>query len=92
LQQLATILSSIIENKQLLAVAQNRADRERLVRTITDKIRRGTDREAILAIARDEISQMLGAREAVAQLGVKNQLLERLQQTVHKQERLTIDD
>ncbi|MFO7682857.1 MAG: GAF domain-containing protein [Chloroflexota bacterium] len=92
LQQLATILSSIIENKQLLATAQTRADRERLVRTITDKIRRGTDREAILAIARDEISQMLGAREAVAQLGTKNQLLERLQQTTQEQKRLTIDD
>ncbi|MCZ7669049.1 MAG: GAF domain-containing protein [Chloroflexi bacterium] len=38
LQQLATMLSSIIENKQLLAAAQTRADRERLVRTITDKI------------------------------------------------------
>jgi GAF domain-containing protein len=92
LQQMATMLSSIIENKQLLTAAQTRADRERLVRTITDKIRRGTDREAILAIARDEISQMLGAREAVAQLGTKNQLLERLQQTTQEQKRLTIDD
>lgn len=80
LQQLATMLSSIIENKQLLAAAQTRADRERLVRTITDKIRRGTDREAILTIARQEISEMLGANQSVAQLGAKTQLLERLQQ------------
>lgn len=82
LQQLATILSSVIENKQLLAAAQARAERERQVRTITDKIRRGTDREAILNIAQKEISTLIGAKQSAAQLGTKTQLLDRIQQTL----------
>jgi GAF domain-containing protein len=79
LQQLATMLSSVIENKQLLAAAQARAERERQVRTITDRIRRGVDREAILNIAQNEISQLIGAKQSTAQLGTKAQLLERIQ-------------
>jgi PAS domain S-box-containing protein len=79
LQQLATMLSSVVENKQLLAAAQARAERERQVRTITDRIRRGVDREAILTIAQKEISQLIGAKQSAAQLGTKKQLLERIQ-------------
>jgi GAF domain-containing protein len=82
LQQLATMLSSVIDNKQLLAAAQARAERERQVRTITDKIRRGTDREAILKIAQKEISSLIGAKQSAAQLGTKTQLLDRIQQTI----------
>jgi len=81
MQQLAAILSSIIDNKQLLAAAQARAERERQVRTITDKIRRGVDREAILNIAQDEIRSLIGAKQSAAQLGTKAQLLERIQQS-----------
>jgi GAF domain-containing protein len=84
LQQLATMLSSVIENKQLLAAAQARAERERQVRTITDKIRRGVDREAILNIAQQEIRNLLGANKSAAQLGTKTQLLERIQQTIEQ--------
>ncbi|MBE2222192.1 MAG: GAF domain-containing protein [Anaerolineae bacterium] len=84
LQQLATMLSSIIENKQLLAAAQARAERERQVRTITDKIRRGVDREAILNIAQQEIGKLIGANKSAAQLGTKAQLLDRIQQTIEQ--------
>lgn len=69
LLQLSTILSSIIENKRLLAAAQARAERERQVRTIADMIRRGTSQEEILRIARQEIGQLLGAKQSVAHLG-----------------------
>jgi len=81
MRQLATMLSSVIDNKQLLAAAQARAERERQVRTITDKIRRGVDREAILNIAQEEIRSLIGAKQSAAQLGTKAQLLERIQQT-----------
>ena len=84
LQQLATMLSSVVENKQLLAAAQARAERERQVRTITDRIRRGVDREAILTIAQKEISQLIGAKQSVAQLGTKAQLLERIQHSIEQ--------
>ncbi len=84
LQQLATMLSSVIENKQLLAAAQARAERERQVRTITDKIRRGIDREAILNIAQEEIGKLIGAKQTKAQLGTKTQLLERIQKTLEQ--------
>ena len=84
MQQLATMLSSVIENKQLLAAAQARAERERQVRTITDKIRRGVDREAILNIAQQEISKLIGAKQSAAQLGTKTQLLERIQYSIEK--------
>jgi GAF domain-containing protein len=84
LQQLATMLSSVIENKQLLAAAQARAERERQVRTITDRIRRGVDREAILNIAQKEISQLIGASQSAAQLGTKTQLLERIQHSIEQ--------
>lgn len=89
MQQLATMLSSVIENKQLLAAAQARAERERQVRTITDKIRRGADREAILTIAQQEISTLIGAKQSAVQLGTKAQLLERIQQTLARSQQDT---
>ena len=71
-------LAVLVDRQRLLSEAELRAERERQIRTITDKIRRGIDRQAILQVAREEISQMLGAQTAVAQLGTAAQLLERL--------------
>jgi GAF domain-containing protein len=70
-QQAAVAIQSI----RLFAQAQARVERERQVRTITDKIRRGTDRENILRIAREELAQMLGASKTVARLGADVQRL-----------------
>lgn len=70
-QQAAVNIQSI----RLFAQAQARAERERQVRTITDKIRRGHDREAMLHIAREELSHLLGASKAMVRLGTENQLL-----------------
>jgi PAS domain S-box-containing protein len=72
LSQQATVA---IQSIRLFAQAQARAERERQVRTITDKIRRGNDREAILRIAREELSVLLGASKSVVHLGVPEQLL-----------------
>ena len=48
------------------------------MRTITDKIRRATDREGILAAAQKEISQMLGASQTAVRLGTQQQLLRQI--------------
>ena len=56
-------------------VAQARAEREQLVRTITDKVRRGTDTEAIMRITVRELGQILGASKSIVRLGTREQLL-----------------
>ena len=66
----------VLANRRLLVEAQARAERERQVRAITDRIRRGTNRDNILQIAREEITQLLKADTAVVQLGTKESLLE----------------
>jgi GAF domain-containing protein len=75
LLQIASLLAARIENLRLFTEAQARAERERRVRTITDKIRRATDREQILEVARQELGEMLGAKESAVQLGTRQQLL-----------------
>ncbi|MBK8987483.1 MAG: PAS domain S-box protein [Chloroflexi bacterium] len=77
-QALSGQLAIAIDRQRLLTEAEQRAERERQIRTITDKIRRGVDRETILRLAREEIGQMLGATTAVGQLGTSAQLLQRL--------------
>ncbi len=71
-------LAIAVDRQRLLSQAQKRAERERQIRTITDKIRRGVDREAILQIARDEIGRMLGAQTVAGQLGTPSLLLDKL--------------
>lgn len=80
-QQFNTLVAQMavtVESRRLFAEAQARAEQERRVRTITDKIRRGTDREAILRIAQKEIAELLGASSSVVQLGTQAQLLSRM--------------
>jgi len=68
-------VSGYIENRRLIQEAQELATRERLSRTITDRVRRGVDREAIMRITLQELGRMLGASEAVIRLGTQAQLL-----------------
>ena len=75
LQTMADQLAIAIENARLFEQAQNRAKREQLVRTITDKVRRGTDTEAIMRITVRELGQMLGASKSIVRLGTREQLL-----------------
>lgn len=78
-------LAVAVDRQRLLQQAEARAERERQIRTITDKIRRGVDRDAILRIAREEISQLLGVSTAIAQIGTQAQLLQQLKNLAAEQ-------
>lgn len=80
LELLSTIASQAavaINNIRLFQQEQERAEQERLVRTITDKVRRGRNTETILQIAIEELSQVLNAEVSSIQLGTAEQLIER---------------
>jgi PAS domain S-box-containing protein len=68
LQMLADQTTVTFENIRLLEQTRARVDRERQVRAITDKIRRGT---------LEELSRMFDAPEAVIRLGSQDRLLAR---------------
>lgn len=75
LQMLADQTTLAIENIRLLERTRVRAERERLVRTITDRIRRGTDRDVIMRATLQELVHMLDVSKAVVRLGNREQLL-----------------
>jgi PAS domain S-box-containing protein len=74
LQIMADQLAIAIDNATLIGQAQARADREQRVRAITERIRRGSDMESIMRNTLEELSQMLGASNAVIRLGTQAQL------------------
>jgi GAF domain-containing protein len=79
LDLLSTIASQAavaLNNIRLFQQEQERAEQERLVRTITDKVRRGTSTKSIMQIAIEELSQVLGADVSSIQLGTAEQLIE----------------
>ena len=75
LQMLADQTTLTFENIRLLEQTRARVDRERQVRAITDKIRRGTDRDAIMRATLEELSRMFDAPEAIIRLGNRERLL-----------------
>lgn len=80
LDLLSTIASQAavaLNNIRLFHQEQERAEQERLVRTITDKVRRGTSTKQIMQIAIEELSQVLGAEVSSIQLGTVDQLIEK---------------
>jgi len=77
---IANRVAVALENVHLLQRAQARAEQERLVRTITDRVRRGLDRESIMRVALQEMGEMLGASTAVVRLGTVASLQEQLAQ------------
>ncbi len=74
-QTLANQAAVILENARLFEETQSRARRERILREITSRVRRGTDRDAIMRIALQELGQILGASKSVVRLGTQEQLL-----------------
>ena len=87
LNAIASQASIAIDNARLFRVEQSRAEQERLVRTITDKVRRGSDAKQIMRIALEELSQVLGADKSVIQLGTRDELLSKeVQEDISEQE------
>jgi GAF domain-containing protein len=66
-----------LQSARLFQEARARAEQERLVRTITDRVRRSVDREAIMRISLRELGEMLGASRAALRLGTQAQLLQK---------------
>lgn len=75
LQMLADQTTLTFENIRLLEQTRARVERERRVRAIADKIRRGTDRDAIMRATLQELGQMFDAPEAIIRLGSRERLL-----------------
>jgi len=77
-QELLTAIASqaaiAFQSARLFERAQARAQREQRIRAITDRVRRGADREAIMRITLEELGQMLGASRSVIRLGTQDQL------------------
>jgi PAS domain S-box-containing protein len=74
LQTMADQLAIAIDNANMLRQAQERAERERRVRDITERIHRGADSGVIMRTALEELGRMLGASKAVIRLGTQAQL------------------
>lgn len=68
LQQMAALIASNIESRQLLAEAQRQAQRERLVNDITQKIQGAVTIESALQVAIQELGQALQARYTEVEL------------------------
>lgn len=62
IQQIASLLASIIESQRLFAETQKQADKERLVNTITQKIQNTVTMESALQTTIQELGQALQAR------------------------------
>lgn len=73
LQNISLQVAEALERARLFEEIQARAEQERLVRTITDKVRRAESSEAIVRVTLEELSRALQA-QALARLGKQTQL------------------
>ncbi|GAB4494651.1 MAG: hypothetical protein OHK0052_00210 [Anaerolineales bacterium] len=73
LQNISLQVAEALERARLFEEIQARAEQERLVRTITDKVRRAESSEAIMRVTLEELSRALQA-QALARLGKQTQL------------------
>ena len=64
-------LAAIIANARLLEQIRSQAERERILFEITDKIRRTTDMDTILATTASELTRAVGANRARIRVGIK---------------------
>lgn len=76
LTTIASQASVAINNTRLFNIEQERAEQERTVRTITDRVRRGTSTQEILQIALEELSQVLNADISTIKLGQQEELIQ----------------
>jgi PAS domain S-box-containing protein len=85
LQTMADQLAIAIDNAGMIQRAQSRAEWERRVRDITERIHRSADAGIIMRVAVEELSQMLGASRAIIRLGTQEQLLAESGQAPHSE-------
>ena len=78
---LAGSLAAIIANARLLQRVRRQAERERMLREITSKIRRSTDVKTILATTAKELTNAIGAQYAQVRV-----VAEKPEDTEHKDE------
>ncbi len=64
-------LAAIIANARLLEQIRGQAERERLLFEITDRIRRTTDMDTIMATTASELTRAVGANRARIRVGAK---------------------
>jgi PAS domain S-box-containing protein len=83
LQTMADQLAISIDNAGMIQRAQSRAEWERRVRDITERIHRSADAGIIMRVAVEELSQMLGASRAIIRLGTQEQLIAESGQASH---------
>lgn len=69
---LAPQITTVVENRRQFERAQQRAQRESTLNTISQKIQNATTVEAVLQIAVREIGHVLGTEMTVAQLSMKD--------------------
>lgn len=69
-------LAAIIANARLLEQIRAQAERERILFEISDKIRRTTDMETILATTASELTRAVGASRAKIKVGIKPSAVE----------------
>ena len=67
---LAGSLAAIIANARLLEQVRRQADRERMLREITSKIRKSTNVQTILATTAGELNKAIGARRAQIKIDI----------------------
>jgi GAF domain-containing protein len=72
LESLADQLGTALEGARLYQEAQRRAARERLTRSITDRMRRAASIDGIVQTAVDELFEALGTSRTFVQLGVNS--------------------
>ena len=65
-------LAAIIANARLLEQIRGQAERERLLFEITDRIRRTTDMDTIMATTASELTRAVGANRARIRVGVSS--------------------
>jgi GAF domain-containing protein len=77
-------LAAIIANARLLEQIRARAERERILFEISDKIRRTTDMETILATTASELTRAVGATSAFIKVGVDSSETSRKARTTNE--------
>jgi GAF domain-containing protein len=71
LSQVTERLGLALETARLSQETQRHADRERLIREITDRMQRATDMETLFQIAAEELNKALSASRAYVRLGTE---------------------